>query len=86
VDQGGQNNIVSVNRGANSGLNLGTVLELSRFGQTVPDTTDNKKPIKLPDEKYGTLFIFRVFNNISYGLVMQVTNTVQVGDIVASPE
>ncbi|MES2073067.1 MAG: LysM peptidoglycan-binding domain-containing protein [Pseudomonadota bacterium] len=86
VDQGGQNNIVSVNRGANSGLNLGTVLELSRFGQTIPDKTDDKKPIKLPDEKYGTLFIFRVFNNISYGLVMQVTNTVQVGDIVASPE
>lgn len=86
VGQGGQNNIISINRGANSGLNLGTVLELSRFGEIVPDTTDNKKPIKLPDEKYGNLFVFRVFNNISYGLVMQVTNAVQVGDIVASPE
>ncbi|GGC96579.1 LysM peptidoglycan-binding domain-containing protein [Undibacterium terreum] len=86
VGQGGQNNIISINRGANSGLNLGTVLELSRFGETVPDPTDGKKPIKLPDEKYGNLFIFRVFNNIAYGLVMQVTNTVQVGDIVASPE
>ncbi|MES2106191.1 MAG: LysM peptidoglycan-binding domain-containing protein [Pseudomonadota bacterium] len=86
VGQGGQNNIISINRGANSGLNLGTVLELARFGEIVPDPTDKKNPVKLPDEKYGNLFIFRVFNNISYGLVMQVTNTVQVGDIVASPE
>ena len=54
----------------------------------VPDrTTGNGRGlIKLPDEQYGELFIFRVFNNISYGLVMQVQDTVQVGDIATSPE
>jgi hypothetical protein len=86
VTQAGQNQVVSVNRGRNDGLDLGTVLELYRFGQVVQDRTDKKREVKLPDERYGTLFIFRVFNNISYGLVMQVTDTVQMGDVAKSPE
>lgn len=86
VNQGGQNQIISVNRGSDAGLNLGTVLELARYGAMVQDPTDNKKAIRLPDESYGSLFIFRVFKNISYGLVMQVTDTVVVGDVAQSPE
>lgn len=94
VTQAGQNQIVAINRGKNHGIDLGTVLELYRFGPIVTDKTKglnyfwsmNNNQVKLPDEQYGTLFIFRVFNNISYGLVMQVTDTVQVGDVAKSPE
>lgn len=93
VRQAGQSQIVSINRGKKDGIDLGTVLELYRFGPSIVDRTDpknngifEKKQIKLPDEKYGTLFIFRVFEGISYGLIMQVTDTVQVGDVARSPE
>jgi hypothetical protein len=86
VNQAGQNQIISVNRGSDAGLNVGTVLQLGRYGQLIADRTDGKKLIRLPDEMYGTLFIFRVFKNISYGLVMQVTDAVSVGDIAQSPE
>jgi hypothetical protein len=96
VSQAGQNQIVSINRGKNDGLDLGTVLELYRFGPVVVDRTANSsfwslgdygKPlIKLPDNLYGSLFIFRVFDAVSYGLVMQVTDSVQIGDIAKSPE
>ncbi|MBC3875935.1 LysM peptidoglycan-binding domain-containing protein [Undibacterium flavidum] len=86
VSFAGQNNIISINRGASSGIDIGTVLELGRYGKIVPDRTNDKKPIRLPDEMYGQLFIFRVFKNISYGLVMQVTDVVSVGDIVRTPE
>ncbi len=86
VAHAGQNQVVSVNRGKNEGLDLGTVLELYRYGPVVQDTTDNKRAVKLPDERYGSLFVFRVFNNISYGLVMQVKDSVQVGDVARSPE
>lgn len=96
VSQAGQNQIVTVNRGRKDGLDLGTVLELYRFGPTVTDRTDNnsfwsigsfgKKQVKLPDMQYGSLFIFRVFDSISYGLVMQVTDSVQIGDVAKSPE
>ncbi|HEX2530326.1 MAG TPA: LysM peptidoglycan-binding domain-containing protein [Burkholderiaceae bacterium] len=86
VTQAGQNQVVAVNRGKNDGLDIGTVLELYRHGVLVADRTDNKNMVKLPDEQYGTLFIFRVFNRISYGLVMQVANAVQIGDVAKSPE
>jgi hypothetical protein len=86
VTQAGQNQVVSVNRGKNHGLDVGAVLQLYRFGEIIADRTDNKKLVKLPDEQYGNLFIFRVFNNISYGLIMQVTDAVQIGDIAKSPE
>jgi hypothetical protein len=93
VANAGQNQIVAINRGKNHGVDVGTVLELYRFGQTVVDKTDDsgflffgKKQVKLPDQQYGTLFVFRVFNNISYGLIMQVTDAVKVGDVAKSPE
>jgi hypothetical protein len=88
VTQAGQNQIISINRGANDGIDVGTVLELYRLGAVQRDLTveKGKEVIKLPDENYGDLFIFRVFNNISYGLIMEVTDPAQVGDVVASPE
>ena len=87
VTQAGQNQIVTINRGAKDGLDRGSVLELYRLGMMMKDTTDPEKPVmKLPDEQYGDLFIFRVFNHVSYGLIMEVRDTAQVGDIVRSPE
>jgi len=94
VNFAGQNEVVSINRGSLDGLDVGAVLQLYTLGKTIKDTTVPKKGwlrmkdtvIKLPDEHNGTLFIFRVFKNISYGLIMQVTEPVQVGDVAKSPE
>jgi hypothetical protein len=96
VAHAGQNQIVTINRGMNQGIDIGTVLELYRFGSIVTDKTDKTQDssfwgtsgtdVKLPDQQYGNLFIFRVFNNISYGLVMQVSDAVRVGDMAKSPE
>lgn len=86
VTHAGQNQVVSINRGTRHGVDLGTVLELYSYGGFVKDRTDTRENIKLPDEKYGQLFVFRVFENISYALIMHVSNTVQVGDVAKSPE
>jgi hypothetical protein len=45
-----------------------------------------EQQVRLPDEQVGSLFIFRVFKHISYGLIMQVTAPVEVGDVAKSPE
>jgi hypothetical protein len=87
-----QSQVVTVNRGALDGLDVGSVLQLYHLGQTVADP--GKKgflgfghaTMRLPDEQYGELFIFRVFGRVSYGLIMQVTGPVQVGDVAKSPE
>ena len=86
VSNAGQNQIVSVNVGKKNGVDIGTVLQLYRFGPTIVDPSDKKKSIKLPDEEYGTLFVFRVFDNISYALIMEVRNSVEVGDVAKTPE
>jgi len=89
VQNAGQSQIVTVNLGKNHGLDVGSVLQLSRAGQTIIDRTQGskeKEKVRLPEERYGSLFIFRVFNNLSYGLVMQVTDSVQVGDVAKSPD
>ncbi|TFW00439.1 LysM peptidoglycan-binding domain-containing protein [Oxalobacteraceae bacterium OM1] len=95
VSQAGQNQIVSINLGKKDGMDLGTVLQLYRYGGVVRDRTNSGawgglpftgEKVKLPDTEYGTLFVFRVFDNVSYGLVMEVTDAVQVGDVARSPE
>ena len=93
VSYAGQNQVVTVNRGSVDGLDIGSVLQLYHRGKTVSDPTGKRsmlgmrtEQIKLPDEQYGTLFIFRVFKNISYGLIMQVTEPVEIGDVAKSPE
>jgi hypothetical protein len=86
VSQAGQNQVVSINRGTLHGVDVGTVLTLYRYGVTFNDRTDGGKSVKLPDEVYGNLFVFRVFKNISYGLIMQVSDVVQVGDVAKAPE
>lgn len=41
--------------------------------------------IKLPDERYGLVFVFRTFDRVSYALVMSASRTVQTGDVVTTP-
>ena len=41
--------------------------------------------IKLPDERNGLIFVFRVFEKMSYGLVMRSTRPIYVGDFVQNP-
>ncbi len=86
VSMAGQNQTVSINKGAKDGIDIGTVLQMYRLGEVIVDKTQGKSVVKLPDEQYGTLFIYRVFKNVSYGLIMQVTDSAQVGDIVKKPE
>ena len=92
VTYAGQSQVVTVNRGTVDGLDVGSVLQLYHLGKTVPDPAGKgvlgfgKSQIKLPDEQYGSLFIFRVFSNVSYGLIMQVKAPVEVGDVARSPE
>jgi nucleoid-associated protein YgaU len=88
-----QSQVVTVNRGALDGLDVGAVLQLYHLGKTIQDPGGRKgifglgkSMMRMPDEQYGELFIFRVFGHVSYGLVMQVTLPVEIGDVAKSPE
>jgi hypothetical protein len=39
----------------------------------------------LPDERNGLIFVFRVFEKMSYGMVMRASRPIYVGDSVQTP-
>jgi len=82
----GQNQIVALNRGAKDGMERGHVLALWRTGSTMIDKTDRSKTtIRLPDERHGMLFVFRVFDRVSYALILSVKEPVRAGDRFTQP-
>jgi len=82
----GQNQIVALNKGNRDGLERGHVLALWRDGNRVLDRTDAARPtVKLPDERHGTLFVFRTFERVSYALILSVQEPVKAGDRFTQP-
>ena len=82
----GQNQIVALNRGSVDGMERGHVLALLRDGERSVDRTDPTRPdIKLPDERNGTLFVFRVFDRMSYALILSAQTPVRPRDHFTQP-
>jgi hypothetical protein len=84
--QAGQNQIVALNKGAQDGMERGHVLALWRAGEQKTDRSGERPlQIKLPDERHGLLFVFRVFERVSYALIVSVQHPVSVGDRFTQP-
>ena len=52
---------------------------------TADGTTQSSGTVKLPDERNGLVFVFRVFEKVSYALVMSTRRPLQLGDLVQTP-
>jgi hypothetical protein len=82
----GQNQIVALNHGARDGMERGHVLALSRNGLRKTDvTSEDRASLVLPDERHGLLFVFRVFERVSYALILQAQDPVKPGDRFSQP-
>jgi len=93
VSQIGQFQVVVLNRGSNDGLAQGAVLAVDQQGAVLDDKWREwpwqkkafGKDIQLPYERAGTLIVFKVFERISYGLVIGARGPMQVADRVYNP-
>lgn len=91
--EGGALSIVALNKGSANGVELGHVVGLVSTGAVVGRTgylgyrngDKAKVPVKLPDEPNGTAVVFRVFDKVSYALVMEAKRPVVAGDRVGTP-
>ena len=91
----GQYEVVVINRGAADGLAPGNVLAVYQAGEVVPDNKNkgflngmsrlSSQKVRLPDERSGTFMVFKTFDHLSYGLIMEATNIIRVADRVENP-
>ncbi|WP_404300994.1 LysM peptidoglycan-binding domain-containing protein [Alicycliphilus denitrificans] len=83
----GQNQVISINRGSDDGMEAGHVLQLRTRGQRLKDKTDEERAlIRLPSEANGLAMVFLTFERVSYALILQAQRGVGVGDRLVNPE
>jgi LysM repeat protein len=99
TDLAGQYAVVVINRGKRHGLEPGNVLAVDQAGDVVRDLYRGGKAIgdsngvgtsfapkvRLPDERNGTLLVFKVFDRVSFGLIVGASDTIHVADVVRNP-
>jgi hypothetical protein len=97
LTSGGPRDVVALSVGREDGIDNGTVLSIWRQGSNVVDRVqtdywrgDESVPqgrrVQLPDEYAGHVMIFRTFDKVSYGLVMQGEKPSRVGYRLKHPD
>jgi nucleoid-associated protein YgaU len=84
VTQIGFMNVVVISKGAREGLKEGDLLAIYKTGETIADPMNNDA-VKTPDFRAGLLMVFRVFDKVSYGLVLRAERPLRVNDSVRNP-
>jgi hypothetical protein len=85
-----QNQVVVINKGTRDGIESGHVLAILKNGDTIVDRAGapndtGKEVLKLPNERIGLLMVFRPFEKASYALVLEITDTPRIGDLLVNP-
>ncbi|CAA0116620.1 Uncharacterised protein [BD1-7 clade bacterium] len=84
VSQVGTLNVVVLSAGEREGLVRGDVLSIRQAGEVVKDRITNDV-IQLPSVESGLLIVFRTFEKMSYGLIVDASRPLEVGDLVTNP-
>jgi len=80
----GQGSIVVLSLGKREGMEEGHVLRIFRHAGSRKDPV-TRYNVKMPDEDTGLLMVFRVFDKVSYALIMDSTESVHLQDVVRTP-
>ena len=94
---GGPRDVVALSVGAREGVDNGTVFSIWRVGSEVadrvkygtnrsPDLFSQSQTVRLPDEFAGHVMVFRTFDKVSYGLVMDSIKPSRVGFELKHPD
>jgi LysM repeat protein len=89
----GQYQVVAINRGTTHGLEPGHVLAVDDAGDVVrtpcrrnwSDWCVGGNKVRLPDERAGTLLVFKTYERMSYGLIVSAVAPVRIADHVRNP-
>ncbi len=94
---GGPRDVVALSVGAREGIDNGTVFSIWREGSNTVDRVEKglgrdedtvffENKVRLPDEFAGHVMVFRTFDKMSYGLVMDSVKPSRVGYHLKHPD
>jgi hypothetical protein len=93
VEAAGTHEVIALSAGKMDDVDNGTVFSVWRIGSDQADHVlhDNKinadsDRVRLPDEYEGHVMVFRAFDKMSYGLLMDGTKEIHVGDVLKHPD
>jgi hypothetical protein len=93
LDAAGSRQVVMLSVGAKDGIDNGTTFTIYEPGETIHDDVASNswrrgvgETVKLPDEYVGHVMVFRTFDRVSYGLIMDGLRPVHIGGRLAMPE
>lgn len=93
LDAVGPKQVVALSIGAKDGVENGQTYSIVHPGETIHDDVANNswnrgvgKRVTLPEEFAGHVMVFRTFDRVSYGLVMDGVKPVSKGDRLTMPE
>ena len=93
----GPRDVVALSVGAREGVDNGTVFSIWREGSNVVDRVEHSADfpagaesfdgkVRLPDEYAGHVIVFRTYDKVSYGLVMDSTKPTRIGYHLKHPD
>ncbi|MEP6634363.1 MAG: peptidoglycan-binding protein LysM, partial [Luteimonas sp.] len=97
LSAGGPRDVIAISVGSREGVDNGTVFSLWREGTNTvdrvqtnmdrsEDTVSFQSKVRLPDEFAGHVMIFRTYDKVSYGLVMDSVKPTRVGYHLKHPD
>ena len=83
----GEFQVAVINRGSRDGLEAGNVLSIWDLPEEVKDDTKYRESSKvtLPGQNIGRYIVFKTWERMSYGLVLDSRREMQIGYVVKNP-
>lgn len=83
-----QYQIAVINLGKRDGLEVGNILATYTKGEVVRDRfeeTEGQINVTLPNERSGMIMLFKIFDRVSYGLILEADRVIHRNDQVRTP-
>lgn len=93
LDAAGKRQVVALSIGSQDGVENGQTYAVWQPGETIADDVagdswdrGTSPKVKLPEEFAGHVMVFRTFDRVSYGLIMDSLRPVKKGDTLRMPD
>jgi len=83
-----QYQVAVVNLGKRDGVTVGNILSTYTQGESVRDRFERREgkiKVKLPNERSGMIMLFKTFDRVSYGLILEASRVIKRNDVVRTP-